>query len=69
MGSGSLIGLMDNAEYCNVTKHHGQGGERHGYRKKDAWLLQRGNVHWEAFSMGFELHQFSLPDGEANTRG
>jgi len=39
MGAGAFIGLMDDAEYCNAAKHHGQGGERHCYWKKSARLL------------------------------
>lgn len=41
MGNGPFIGLMDNAEYCSVTKRDGQGGERHCYWKKSAGLLHR----------------------------
>src|ERR1700682_3795064 len=42
MRSGPLIGLVDNAEHCNVTKHQRQGGERHCQWKKGARLFQNG---------------------------
>src|SRR5260370_7837874 len=42
MRSGHLIGLVDDAEHCDVTKHQRQGGERHCQWKKGARLFQNG---------------------------
>jgi hypothetical protein len=45
MSSGSLVGFMLDAEYCNVTQHQSQGGYGHYNWKQGAWLLHRWDVH------------------------
>src|SRR5882757_10528945 len=63
MSCSSFIGLVDNAEDCNVTKHKRQGGERHCQWKKGARLTHNGaerigtSIHFCVLELGRCAHK------------
>jgi hypothetical protein len=63
MGSGTLVVLMDNAEFCGVNQHDGQGSERHREWEEGARLPGQGE---KGLGMRMRFEPWSWEDALMN---